>query len=198
MMGPLTAVNSVFAKYFTTTGRASRAEYWWFYGLKCLLYTAAISFDIWTIWGGVNTGVEPHISFNPFDYFTTYWFLISFVPSITVRIRRLHDIGKSGFCILLVYVPLVGGTILFILTLLPSEPDTNLYGSPPNGGLRPGGRPRPMTTGASGQQRPHDPMQGYAVLDRINDKPSPEVVAARKAQVRALYEQRVLGKQAPA
>ena len=73
-------------------------------------------------------------------------------------------------------------------------------GSPSTGGMPSpsgGGMPSPTPGKAGGgiaPKRKHDPMQGYAVLDKIKEQPTPEMLAARKADVRALYEQRVLGK----
>lgn len=192
MMGPLAAVNSVFSKFFNIMGRASRAEYWWYIGFYVVVMIAAISFDVWSLGAA---GVVGKLPYNPFDYFSTYWLLINFVPSITVTVRRLHDAGFSGFFFLLYFVPFIGGLMVFIMMLLPSKPDTNIYGPPPH--LPGSGTNRRMSTDRSGTARAHDPMQGYAVLDRINEKPTPEVIAARKEEVRALYEQRVLGRPAP-
>ena len=116
----------------------------------------------------------------------TYYFLITFFPRMAVTIRRLHDVGLSGFFYLLYFVPVVGALVVFVLTLLPSEADDNMHGP-----HRPSGKPR---VNRDGRPRKHDPMQGYAVLDKVNKEPTPEMRAARKAEVRALYEQRVLGK----
>ena len=194
-MGPLAAINSGFSGIFTVNGRACRSEYWWFYAFSVLVTVVAFIFDASLMVMAFEASPNPDISFNPLDYFLFYALVVFYIPKKTMTIRRLHDTGKSGFCFLFVFVPLVGSTILFIMTLMPSETDTNIYGSPPH---FPGsGAPRRMTTDASGKPRPHDPMQGYAVLDRINEQPSAEMIAARKAQVRALYEQRVIGKPAP-
>ena len=116
----------------------------------------------------------------------TYYFLVTFFPRMAVTIRRLHDVGLSGFFYLLYFVPAVGWIVVLVMTLMPSEDADNTHGPRP----RSGGQGRAPSAGP----RPHDPMQGYAVLDRINKKPTPEMLAARKAEVRALYEQRVLGR----
>ena len=126
------------------------------------------------------------LGMSPFDFMLVYYFVFTFVPRLAVTIRRLHDVGLSGFFYLFYFVPIVGGLVVFVLTLLPSESDDNIHGPP----HRPMGGPRKPGSGP----RPHDPMQGYAVLDQIKVEPTPEMIAARKAQVRALYEQRVLGK----
>ncbi len=189
-MGFFEAVGSVFAGYFKFSGRASRSEYWWFFLFEILVGGAAMGFDIWTIMSAVNAaGGDPDamLSIGIFDYMTFYYFLITFFPRMCVTVRRLHDVGLSGFFYLFYFVPVVGGLVVFVLTLLPSEASDNNHGSP----HRPmGGRPRAPSDGT----RKRDPMQGYAVLYNLDKKPTPEMQAARKAEVRALYEQRVLGK----
>jgi uncharacterized membrane protein YhaH (DUF805 family) len=50
-------------------------------------------------------------------------------PSICVSVRRLHDIGRSGWWYLINAVPYIGGIVFFIFTLLPSQPEENEYGS---------------------------------------------------------------------
>ncbi|WP_117170182.1 DUF805 domain-containing protein [Paraliobacillus sediminis] len=53
-----------------------------------------------------------------------------FIPGIAVTVRRLHDISKSGFWILINFVPLVGSVILFVFTLIDSDHE-NIYGPNP-------------------------------------------------------------------
>ena len=55
------------------------------------------------------------------------------VPSLAVSIRRLHDIGKSGWFILISLVPVIGGIILIIFSLMDSQPGSNAYGPNPKG-----------------------------------------------------------------
>lgn len=54
-------------------------------------------------------------------------------PGITVSIRRLHDIGKSGWWFLISLVPLVGGIVLLVFMCLDSQPGENIYGPNPKG-----------------------------------------------------------------
>jgi len=135
---------------------------------------------------GTGDNTTALLGMSPFDFMLVYYFIFTFVPRLAVTIRRLHDVGLSGFFYLFYFVPIVGGLVVFVLTLLPSEADDNIHGPP----HRPMGGPRKPGSGL----RPHDPMQGYAVLDRAKSAPTTADVAARKAEVRALYERRVLGK----
>lgn len=51
-------------------------------------------------------------------------------PSICAKIRRLHDTGKSGLWVLLIFVPF-GSLALFIMALMPTQPGANRFGHPP-------------------------------------------------------------------
>ena len=50
------------------------------------------------------------------------FYLAVVVPSIAVTVRRLHDVGYSGWLVLLALIPWVGGLILLVFTLLPPSP----------------------------------------------------------------------------
>jgi len=189
IMGFFEAVNSVFAGSFKFSGRAPRSEFWWFFLFEVLAAGTLLAIDARHVMGTINAaGGNPEAVFgiSVFDYMLTYYFLATFFPRMAVTIRRLHDVGLSGYLYLLYFVPGLGGIAVLILTAMPSENGDNSHG------------PRHRRSGkrraAGAGPRPHDPMQAYAVLDRINAKPTPEMLAARKAEVRALYEQRVLGK----
>jgi uncharacterized membrane protein YhaH (DUF805 family) len=58
--------------------------------------------------------------------------LVTFIPSIAVAIRRLHDTGKSGWFMLIGFIPLVGLILIFFLAS-DSQPGANLYGPNPKG-----------------------------------------------------------------
>ena len=53
------------------------------------------------------------------------------IPSLSVTVRRLHDVGKSGWWILISLIPFIGGIWLFILTITDSQPGENIYGPSP-------------------------------------------------------------------
>ena len=54
--------------------------------------------------------------------------ILLLIPSITVAVRRLHDIGKSAWALLWALVPLVGLIVLIVYAVRPGEPHTNAYG----------------------------------------------------------------------
>ena len=99
----LTAVKTCFSKYATFTGRARRSEYWWF------ALCSAI------------------VSWIPIVQFLGILFII---PSIAVGVRRLHDVGKSGWWYLLAFVPIANLYIIY-LAIVDSQAGDNEYGSNP-------------------------------------------------------------------
>lgn len=118
------AINIVVGqKYCDFSGRASRSEYWWF----CLLM-AIISFGIGFI-SGIITGVSGSGTFGRIlQGIVSLAFLL---PSLGVAVRRLHDINKSGWWLLLGLIPVVGAIILIVWYCQPSDPRPNAYGEEP-------------------------------------------------------------------
>ena len=110
------AVNMALNKYFDFDGRASRSEYWWF-----ALFMAIVGFVAGLIGGFINAAWLPSL--------VSLAFLL---PSLGLGVRRLHDIDKSGWWILLSLIPLVGTIILIIWYCQESQPVPNQYGPVPN------------------------------------------------------------------
>ncbi len=71
----------------------------------------------------------------------TFWFgygpiyflyaLSVFIPSLAVVVRRLHDVGKSGWMYLILFIPIIGAIWIFVLLLKDSEVGDNKYGPNP-------------------------------------------------------------------
>lgn len=108
---------AVLKKYAVFSGRARRAEYWYF-----VLFTIIISIALTLIGSLIGDGK---------NILAGIYGLAVFIPSLAVLIRRLHDVGKSGWMILICLIPIVGGIWLFVLTVLDSDPGTNKYGPNP-------------------------------------------------------------------
>ena len=98
MMSPRTSIKTCFRKYAIFSGRASRSEYWWFYGFVNLLYIP-ISYIHEFLWG--ENFFYTSLRFSPLDLIV---FSITIIPSMAVTARRLHDIGNSGWWQLPIYV----------------------------------------------------------------------------------------------
>ncbi|MEY1554010.1 DUF805 domain-containing protein [Yoonia sp. R2331] len=181
------------SKYFTLRGRATRSEYWWYFLMYIIITCAALAFDVY-----LYDPFQP-VSLNPFSYFTSFWLIVNIIPQFTVTVRRLHDTDKSGFWYLINLVPL-GWVVMLVFMVLPSDPRDNSYGPPPFGprGSKYQGHDLDdiSLTGnsAARAQEPHNPYAAYAALERSRQPASPEMIAARKEQVTALYQQRVLGR----
>jgi len=104
----------VLKKYAVFSGRARRAEYWYF-----ALFNAIISI------------ILSIISIAIGDKLIILWIVYSLavlIPSIAVSVRRMHDIGKNGWTILIGLIPFIGAIWLFVLTILDSNPGENKYG----------------------------------------------------------------------
>lgn len=99
-------------------GRASRSEYWMFQ-----LFNALIMFGIII--------VEAMIYEQPI--IGVIYILAMILPNLSVSVRRMHDTGRSGWWLLVSFVPVVGGLIFLIFTLLASEAGSNRFGPNPKG-----------------------------------------------------------------
>jgi uncharacterized membrane protein YhaH (DUF805 family) len=108
------AVGICFKKYFVLKGRASRSEYWYFYLFSLILYI--IPFII----GGEDA-----------DVFIGLFILILTIPSVTVSIRRLHDIDKSGWYVFIYLIPFVGGIIMLVMCASVGTEGKNQFGEYP-------------------------------------------------------------------
>lgn len=106
----VTAVKTCFSKYADFTGRAKRPELWWF-----ALFTFAVSVVLQMIVGDLISGL---------------FSLAVLLPMLAVGARRLHDIGRSGWWLLIGLVPLVGAIVLIYFYIQPSAPEANEYGPP--------------------------------------------------------------------
>lgn len=102
-------------KYLQFNGRASRSEYWWFFLFSFLALQAAAVLD-------AAIGVL-------LFYFATA--LILALPTLSVCVRRLHDLDRSGWWILIVLIPFIGSLILLIWTVSEGNPFPNQYGTIP-------------------------------------------------------------------
>lgn len=100
-MTSLQAISSALRKSFNFSGRAPRAEFWWFF-----FYIIAIIFVIGIL--SVTTNVVA------FGLLTDIWLIVVALPTISVSIRRLHDINLSGWHYLWTLFPAVFGSILYL------------------------------------------------------------------------------------
>jgi uncharacterized membrane protein YhaH (DUF805 family) len=114
-----TAVASCFSNYATLSGRARRSEYWYFVLFHLLAQAVTAVLDI---------VLFPHVAFGPINTIAS---LVLLMPSVAVSVRRLHDIGRTGWWLLLGLIPLLGQLVLLIWACQRGEAQDNRFGPPP-------------------------------------------------------------------
>jgi uncharacterized membrane protein YhaH (DUF805 family) len=67
----------------------------------------------------------------PIGVLSSLYTLATIIPSLAVQVRRLHDIGWSGWLVLLNFVPFANIVILLILLFKEGQPGANQYGPNP-------------------------------------------------------------------
>lgn len=133
----ITAYKSMFKKYAKFNGRSRRSEYWFAtlanYILMMIVYAILyIPMIIDIVNNGEPTTATIAIS-GILGLLILVYALAILVPSLALSVRRLHDTGRSGWCLLLSLIPFVGGIIVFVFMVLDSQPGTNKYGPNPKG-----------------------------------------------------------------
>ncbi len=108
------------------SGRSRRTEYWMF---QLFNFLVALALGLLAFGAGALSSEQD--GFSVFSISIGVFGLVSFIPALSITVRRLHDIGKSGWWYLIAFVPLIGGLVLFVFTLLDSDPDRNEYGPNP-------------------------------------------------------------------
>jgi uncharacterized membrane protein YhaH (DUF805 family) len=114
------------------SGRSRRQEYWFFHLFNVFAFLALVFVGAtldWAVFGGSRRGGAAF-------FLLALYSIASFIPSLAVTVRRLHDIGKSGWWYWIVFIPIIGGIVLFIFTLLDSEPYANRWGLDPKASER--------------------------------------------------------------
>ncbi|MBQ5840527.1 MAG: DUF805 domain-containing protein [Clostridia bacterium] len=104
---------NVLRKYADFSGRARRYEYWMF----CLA----------NIIIGFILGLLPFVG----TVLSALYSLVVLIPSLALCVRRLHDIGKSGWYYFIGLIPLVGGILILIWFCTDSNAEPNQWGPSP-------------------------------------------------------------------
>lgn len=106
----------VLKKYSVFEGRARRKEYWIFLLFNMVINMALAFIETLMGFEGVLTGL---------------YSLGILIPSLAVSVRRLHDIGKSGWWILINIVPIIGPLVFLYFTVKDGTDESNEFGSNP-------------------------------------------------------------------
>ena len=107
---------AILENYVNFKGRATRPEYWWFFLFQVLLSIVVniLSFAVPIL--GTILGLAS---------------LAILLPGLAVGVRRLHDIGKSGWFLLVALIPLIGTIWLIVLLATEGQSGANEYGPDP-------------------------------------------------------------------
>jgi uncharacterized membrane protein YhaH (DUF805 family) len=112
----------VLKKYTVFGGRARRKEYWYYTLFNFLIVVGLTVMDM--MFGLYNRT-------SGFGLLSGLYSLAVLLPGLAVSVRRLHDIGKSGWWIFIALVPCVGWIILLVFLATDSVPGDNEYGPNP-------------------------------------------------------------------
>ena len=120
---PFQAWRRFVTKYVVFSGRASRSEFWWW-----LLAFAIVSLVL----AFVNKAIVPVPSSADSAAILQYsvkvsilqisWALVNFVGGSSLTVRRLHDIGRSGWWWFIQLVPIIGSIAMIVMVAFPSSP----------------------------------------------------------------------------
>lgn len=124
------AVKYCFQNYVTFSGRARRSQYWFFV--------------LFNLIGSIVFGVIDGALFTSVDHATgvvtnagvlgTIFSLVIFLPALSVAVRRLHDLEKSGWWVLINFIPLVGWVIFIVWAATKGTVGDNRFGADPLAG----------------------------------------------------------------
>jgi uncharacterized membrane protein YhaH (DUF805 family) len=124
-----------YRRYFEFGGRSRRREYWMFF-----LFTLLVNAVLEAVFGTRTGGVGPNganfavsIKGGTGGLISGLFALGSFIPSLAVSIRRLHDQDRGGWMLLLVLIPFLGWFALLVLMCLEGTRGPNRFGSDPKG-----------------------------------------------------------------
>jgi uncharacterized membrane protein YhaH (DUF805 family) len=112
----------VLKNYATFSGRAHRREFWMF---------VLINLIISAVLNGIDRAAGLTFANGSQGILATVYAVAVFLPGIALSVRRLHDIGKPGFYLLLAFIPCLGGLLLLYWYIQDSNPGPNAYGANP-------------------------------------------------------------------
>ncbi|MDR1727531.1 MAG: DUF805 domain-containing protein [Acidobacteriota bacterium] len=119
-------------QYGDFSGRAQRKEYWMFALGNMIVYIALMLLISVAAAGSTDqSGDIPPLAVPPL-ILLAFYALATIIPNLAVSVRRMHDIGKSGWWIFISVIPFGIGAIWFlVLAVTDSQPGWNAWGESP-------------------------------------------------------------------
>ena len=126
-----------FKQYAEFSGRSRRRDYWMF----ILIHTIITIVVTLVAFIGIMIGILlvsgalwiAGVSYYGSLILLFVYYAATLIPSLAIATRRLHDIGYSGWYLLLLLIPIVGAIILLIFMIRGSQPGDNQFGPEPMG-----------------------------------------------------------------
>ena len=117
----------VLNNYATFSGRARRSEFWFFALFNMIFAIVAMGID-----NVLGTTIKMGYGVSlPYGYIYLIYVLAVFIPGLSVSVRRLHDVGKSGWMYFIVLIPIIGAIWLLVLFFTDSQVGSNKWGENP-------------------------------------------------------------------
>ena len=116
----------VLRNYANFSGRARRHEYWMFTLFHIIFLIVAAIFD-----NILGTTFDADGIRIPYGYLYVLYSLVVILPGLGVSVRRLHDVNKSGWFLLISLIPIIGGIWLLVLMCTEGTRGENQYGEDP-------------------------------------------------------------------
>jgi len=113
------SIKAGFVNYVNFNGRSSRSEYWYWVLFYLIVILCASILD---------TSLFPESETAPFSAICS---LVFALPGLSVGVRRLHDLDKTGWWILISFIPLIGAIVLLIWFVRAGAPEGNRFGPSP-------------------------------------------------------------------
>ena len=126
MIGFVDAVKMFYARYTDFGSRSARAEFWW---VQLFYLIMLIILAIPAVMFSSSSGEPSLLALLPLIIFV----VVGVIPMVALQIRRFHDQDKSGWFLLLSFIPYVGGFIVLIFMLIAGTRGPNRFGEDPLG-----------------------------------------------------------------
>nr|WP_294788454.1 DUF805 domain-containing protein [uncultured Flavobacterium sp.] len=116
---------AMFQNYANFSGRARRSEYWYFRLVTSIVFVGLVFFALMlsTLLGMIGFPIAIGL--------VLLYCIAALIPSLAVTVRRMHDIGKSGWTVFVTLIPFAGPIWMLVLLITEGQYGENYYGPDP-------------------------------------------------------------------